>query len=65
VNAISERSNAKTARILAIIGLFMLALAFAAVPLYRMFCEETGFGGTTQRAAGGGGGGGEGGEGEG
>jgi cytochrome c oxidase assembly protein subunit 11 len=51
VNAISERSNAKTARILAIIGLFMLALAFAAVPLYRMFCEETGFGGTTQRAA--------------
>jgi cytochrome c oxidase assembly protein subunit 11 len=51
VNTIAERSNAKTARILAIIGLFMLALAFAAVPLYRMFCEETGFGGTTQRAA--------------
>ena len=29
---------------------FMLGLAFAAVPLYRIFCEATGFNGTTQRA---------------
>lgn len=29
----------------------MLALAYAAVPLYRMFCQVTGFGGTTQRAS--------------
>lgn len=29
----------------------MLALAFASVPLYRIFCQVTGFGGTTQRAA--------------
>ncbi len=29
---------------------FMLALSFAAVPLYRIFCQVTGFGGTTQRA---------------
>lgn len=28
----------------------MLALGFAAVPLYRMFCQNTGYGGTTQRA---------------
>jgi cytochrome c oxidase assembly protein subunit 11 len=28
----------------------MGALSFAAVPLYRMFCQVTGFGGTTQRA---------------
>ena len=28
----------------------MLALGFAAVPLYRMFCQVTGFQGTTQRA---------------
>ena len=28
----------------------MLALAFAAVPLYRLFCQTTGFDGTTQRA---------------
>ena len=29
---------------------FMLGLSFAAVPLYRIFCQVTGFGGTTQRA---------------
>jgi cytochrome c oxidase assembly protein subunit 11 len=28
----------------------MLGLAYASVPLYRMFCQVTGFGGTTQRA---------------
>ena len=28
----------------------MGALSYAAVPLYRMFCQATGFGGTTQRA---------------
>lgn len=29
----------------------MVGLSFAAVPLYRLFCEVTGFGGTTQVAA--------------
>src|SRR5262245_15127378 len=29
----------------------MVAAAFAAVPLYRLFCESTGFAGTPQRAA--------------
>lgn len=33
------------------IGLFMLGLAFAAVPIYRAFCQATGFGGTPERAA--------------
>ncbi|MCL4167280.1 UNVERIFIED_CONTAM: hypothetical protein GTU68_023435, partial [Idotea baltica] len=28
----------------------MLGLAFASVPLYQMFCQVTGFAGTTQRA---------------
>ena len=28
----------------------MLGLAFASVPLYRLFCQATGFGGTVQRA---------------
>ncbi len=28
----------------------MLGLGYAAVPLYRMFCQATGLGGTTQRA---------------
>lgn len=29
----------------------MVALSYAAVPLYRLFCQVTGYGGTTQRAA--------------
>ena len=29
----------------------MVGLSFAAVPLYRIFCQATGFGGTTQRSA--------------
>lgn len=28
----------------------MMAMSFASVPLYRLFCAATGFGGTTQRA---------------
>lgn len=32
------------------IVLFMLAMSFAAVPLYDLFCRVTGFGGTTQTA---------------
>jgi cytochrome c oxidase assembly protein subunit 11 len=46
----AEQKNRRTGRILAVLGAFMLGLAFAAVPLYRMFCEATGFAGTTQRA---------------
>lgn len=34
----------------ALFGLAMLGLAFAAVPLYRIFCQVTGFGGTTMKA---------------
>ena len=34
----------------AVFGLIMLAVAFAAVPLYRVFCQVTGFGGTTMKA---------------
>ena len=30
----------------------MIGLSFAAVPLYNLFCQVTGFGGTTQRAEG-------------
>ncbi len=29
----------------------MLLLAYASVPLYRLFCQVTGYGGTTQEAA--------------
>jgi cytochrome c oxidase assembly protein subunit 11 len=40
--------NTKTlVSILGVVG-FMIALAFASVPLYDLFCRTTGFGGTTQ-----------------
>ena len=32
------------------VALAMLGLGYASVPLYRVFCQVTGFGGTTQRA---------------
>ena len=40
----------RTALIAATVALAMLGLGFAAVPLYRIFCAVTGFGGTPQRA---------------
>ena len=48
----SERANknAKTAAIMAGVAVGMVGMSFAAVPLYRAFCQVTGFGGTTQRA---------------
>jgi cytochrome c oxidase assembly protein subunit 11 len=45
-----DRRNRKVAIRAALFGLFMLGLAFASVPLYRIFCQVTGFGGTTMRA---------------
>lgn len=35
--------------ILGFIAFGMLGIAFASVPLYKMFCQVTGFGGTTKR----------------
>lgn len=34
-----------------VVVVVMIALSFAAVPLYRIFCAATGLGGTTQNAA--------------
>ena len=45
-----QKNNARVALIAALVALGMLALGFAAVPLYRLFCQVTGFAGTTQRA---------------
>jgi cytochrome c oxidase assembly protein subunit 11 len=36
---------------MALLALAMVGLAFASVPLYRIFCQVTGFGGATVRAA--------------
>ena len=43
--------NGTTVALLAAVVLGMAGLSFASVPLYRLFCQATGFGGTTQRAA--------------
>ena len=42
--------NRRVAVICVVVGAGMLGLAYASVPLYQMFCQVTGFGGTTQRA---------------
>jgi len=49
VTAVADK-NARTGLRLALLALAMVALAFASVPLYRAFCQVTGFAGTTQRA---------------
>lgn len=46
------KSNRSIALNLAAIACGMLMLAYASVPLYRIFCEATGFGGTTRRSEG-------------
>jgi len=40
--------NKKTLYILIIVFIFMLSFSFALVPLYRVFCQKTGFAGTPQ-----------------
>ena len=46
-----SRRNAVLGAVLAGIVLSGVALSYAAVPLYRLFCQVTGFGGTTQVAS--------------
>ncbi|WP_341631210.1 cytochrome c oxidase assembly protein [Sphingomonas agri] len=48
--AVANARNGKTALIMVVIVAAMVGLAFASSPLYRAFCEATGFDGTTQRA---------------
>jgi cytochrome c oxidase assembly protein subunit 11 len=40
----------RTALLAGLIAIGMGGLAYASVPLYRLFCDVTGFGGSTQRA---------------
>ncbi len=42
--------NRKVAGVFAFVAVFMCGLAYAAVPLYQMFCKATGYGGATQVA---------------
>ncbi len=49
MNAIAQR-NARTGLLAALLAIAIDGLAFASVPLYRLFCQVTGFGGTPMRA---------------
>jgi cytochrome c oxidase assembly protein subunit 11 len=44
------RKNGRVAALAALLVVAMVGLAFASVPLYRIFCQVTGLGGTTMRA---------------
>ena len=45
-----HRRNGATVLLLVSVVAGMVGMSFASVPLYRLFCSATGFGGTTQRA---------------
>ena len=49
MSALAQR-NTRTAMLMALVAAVMVGLAFASVPLFRLFCQVTGFAGTTQRA---------------
>jgi len=52
MSALSLEQRNKRVGLMALgLALAMLALGYAAVPLYRIFCQVTGFGGTTQVAS--------------
>jgi cytochrome c oxidase assembly protein subunit 11 len=44
--------NKRVGFIAGMVGIAMVGVGFAAVPLYRIFCQATGFGGTTRMAIG-------------
>jgi len=46
----ARRKAVENASYLTAIVIGMVGLTYASVPLYRMFCQATGYGGTTQRA---------------
>ena len=50
IDATLIRRNRRSAFAALMVVAGMVALGFASVPLYRIFCQVTGFNGTTQRA---------------
>lgn len=49
--AVQQRANARIAFMAAAIAVAMVGLGFAAVPLYKLFCQVTGLDGTTMRVS--------------
>jgi len=52
MNAVSRR-NRRVGLIFALIGVGMVGVGYAAVPIYRVFCQTTGFNGTVRKEEGG------------
>lgn len=50
-SAVPHQKNRKVGVMALALALGMLGLGYASVPLYRLFCQVTGFGGTTQRVS--------------
>ncbi|MBV9862276.1 MAG: cytochrome c oxidase assembly protein [Alphaproteobacteria bacterium] len=50
-HAAPRRRKLATVLLLMSVAAAMVGLSFASVPLYRLFCQATGYGGTTQRAS--------------
>jgi len=50
MTTLAARGNGKIALVLGALVVGMVGLAFAAVPLYQIFCSVTGYGGTTRVA---------------
>ncbi len=46
-----QQRNRRVGLMVAMVVAAMLGLGYASVPLYRMFCQVTGFGGTTMRVS--------------
>ena len=47
---VAKNAQRNIAAAIGFVAVLMLGASFAAVPLYRMFCAATGYGGTTQTA---------------
>ena len=45
-----DKTNNRLLAVVAVVAMSMAGLAYASVPLYKLFCQVTGFGGTTQIA---------------
>ena len=47
VHPATARANRRVGIAVSGVAVGMIALAFASAPLYRLFCQVTGYGGTT------------------
>ncbi|MFC4347447.1 cytochrome c oxidase assembly protein [Kordiimonas lipolytica] len=50
MTAVAANKNTRVAMLVGLVVAGMIGLAYAAVPLYNLFCKVTGYGGTTQVA---------------